>query len=124
LLWYAAKNHSGCDQIQSKDKNEKPMINKMSPFPKRYTYKGIESWKGFADNLKSEVDKKLFSKMSNDCQKYALAINAKRKPFPTEPMIMALLLAQHKMIGWLAKQIKSYQKWAAGRTSNIHGSGS
>jgi hypothetical protein len=38
-------------------------------------------------------------------QKYALATNAKETPLPTEPMIMALLLSQHKMIGWLSKQV-------------------
>jgi hypothetical protein len=44
--------------------------------------------------------------MINDCYKYATAINAKCELFPAEPMIMALLLAQHKMIDWLtAKQI-------------------
>jgi hypothetical protein len=51
-------------------------------------------------------------KMLNDCQKYALAINAKDTPFPTEPLIMALLLSQHKMIGWLSEQIRSDQKKA------------
>jgi hypothetical protein len=64
--------------------------------------KEIESWKGFADSLKSEEDKKLFLKMLNDCQKYAVVINAKETPLPTEPLIMALLLTQHKMIGWLS----------------------
>lgn len=77
-----------------------------------------------ADSLKSEEDKKLFLQMLKDCQKYSLAINAKGKPFPTEPLIMALLLAQHKMIGWLARQTKTNQKRAAGRTNNIPGSGS
>ena len=38
-------------------------------------------------------------------QKYALAINAKGKPFPTESMITALLLEQHKMINWLQNKI-------------------
>jgi hypothetical protein len=57
-------------------------------------------------------------------QKYSLATNAKGKPFPTEPLIMALLLAQHKMIGWLARQTKTNQKRAAGRSNNIPGSGS
>ena len=56
-------------------------------------------------------------------QKYSLAIKAKGKPFPTEPL-MALLLAQHKLIGWLARQTKINQKRAAGRTNNIPGSGS
>jgi hypothetical protein len=75
----------------------------MSLFPDEdIVTKEIESWRGFADSLKSEEDKNLFSKMLNDCQKYALAINAKDTPFPTEPLIMALLLTQYKMISWLA----------------------
>jgi hypothetical protein len=78
----------------------------MSLFPEEIILtKEIESWRGFADTLKSEEDRKLFLKMLNDCQKYALAINAKETPFPTEPLIMALLLTQHKMIGWLSKQV-------------------
>jgi hypothetical protein len=44
--------------------------------------------------------------MLTDCQKYALAINAKETPFPTELLIMVLLLTQHKMISWLLKQVK------------------
>jgi hypothetical protein len=47
--------------------------------------------------------------MLNDCHKYAAAINAKGQPFPTEPLIMALLLSQHKMIDWLSKQISKYE---------------
>ena len=46
--------------------------------------------------------------MLNNCYKYADAINAKGKPFPTEPLIMALLLLQHKMIDWLTKQISKF----------------
>ena len=37
------------------------------------------------------------------------AINAKGEPFPAEPLIMALLLSQHKMIDWLTKQISRYE---------------
>jgi hypothetical protein len=45
--------------------------------------------------------------MLNDCYKYARAINAKgeEEPFPTEPLLMSLLLSQHKMIEWLTSQI-------------------
>ncbi len=43
--------------------------------------------------------------MLEKCQKYALAINANVKPFPTEPLIMALLLEQHKMINWFQTKI-------------------
>ena len=47
--------------------------------------------------------------MLNDCYKYAAAINAKGQPFPAEPLIMALLLSQHKMMDWLTKQISKYE---------------
>jgi hypothetical protein len=78
----------------------------MSLFPEENILtKEIESWKGFSDSLKSEEDKKLFIEILGKCQKYALAINAKGKPFPTESMIMALLLEQHKMINWLQNKI-------------------
>ena len=78
----------------------------MSLFPNEdIAIKEIESWKGFADSLKSEEDKKLFLKMLNDRYKYSTAINAKGQPFPTEPLIMALLLSQHKLINWLTEQL-------------------
>jgi hypothetical protein len=78
----------------------------MSLFPEENILtKEIESWKVFADKIESEEDKKLFVGMLNKCQKYALAINAKGRPFPTEPMIMALLLEQHKIINWLQNKI-------------------
>jgi hypothetical protein len=57
----------------------------MSLFPEENILtKEIESWRGFADSLNSEEDKKLFLKMLESCRKYAVAINAKGKPFPTE----------------------------------------
>jgi hypothetical protein len=65
----------------------------------------IESWKGFADSLKSEEDKKPFLEMLEKCHKYAVAINAKGRPFPSESLIMALLLEQHKIINWLQNKI-------------------
>jgi hypothetical protein len=78
----------------------------MSLFPEENILtKEIESWRVFANSLKSEEDRKLFLKMLDGCQKYALAINAKGRPFPTEPLIMALLLEQHKMINWLQNKI-------------------
>jgi hypothetical protein len=63
----------------------------------------------FANNLSSKEDRELFEKMLNDCYKYAAAINAKSQPFPSEPLIMALLLSQHKMIDWLSKQTSKYE---------------
>ena len=66
--------------------------------------KEIESWSGFSDSLQTEEDRKLFKKMVNECYKYFIAINAKSEPFSTEPLIMALLLSQQKMIDWLMYQ--------------------
>ena len=79
----------------------------MSLFPQENIItKEIESWRGFADGLKSEEDKELFLEMLEKCHKYSIAINAKGKPFPTEPLIMSLLLEQHKMINWLENKIR------------------
>jgi hypothetical protein len=47
--------------------------------------KEIESWRVFADGLKSEQDKKLFLEMLEKCQKYSLAINAKGNRFQQNP---------------------------------------
>lgn len=82
----------------------------MSLFPDEdILTKEIESWKGFADRLPDE-DRETFTKMLDDCYKYSKAINAKGRPFPTEPMIMALLLSQHKLIEWLEKPDYKNQK--------------
>ena len=56
-------------------------------------------------HLSVEGDRKTFTKMLSDCYKYTKAINAKAQPFPSEPVIMALLFSQHKMIEWLKRQI-------------------
>jgi hypothetical protein len=94
----------------------------MSLFPEEdILTKEIESWRGFADGLKSEEDKKLFLDMLEKCQKYAVAINARGRPFPTEPLIMALLLEQHKMINWLQKEIPiAKHKFYSVRGTNVH----
>jgi hypothetical protein len=77
----------------------------MSLFPNEdILTKEIESWNGFADSLPAE-ERETFMKILNDCYKYAKAINTKAQPFPSEPLIMALLFSQHKMIEWLEQQI-------------------
>jgi hypothetical protein len=54
----------------------------MSLFPEEdILIKEIESWKAFADSLKSEEERKLFLKMLNDCHKYSTTINAKGRLF-------------------------------------------
>jgi hypothetical protein len=80
----------------------------LSLFPKEdILTKEIESWKSFVVSLSSKEDRELFEKMLNDCYKYATAINAKGQPFPAEPLIMALLLSQHKMIDWVPNKFQS-----------------
>jgi hypothetical protein len=78
------------------------VIHHISLFPNEdILTKEIESWKSFGGRLSSKEDRDLFCDMLNDCYKYAAAINAKGQPFPSEPLIMTLLLSQHKMIDWI-----------------------
>lgn len=71
--------------------------------------KEIESWRGFAESLRSE-DRELFKAMLNDCQRYVQAINAKGEPFPAESLLMALIFSQHKTIGCLVSLLKKGAK--------------
>jgi hypothetical protein len=87
-----------------KRKTSPDLVMSLFPYEDVLT-KEIESWKGFADRLPTENDRKVFMEMFNNCYKYAKAINAKGRPFPTEPVIMALLFSQHKLIEWLEAQI-------------------
>jgi hypothetical protein len=70
----------------------------------------IESWKGFSESLRTDEDRKLFREMLNECHKYAKAINTKGEPFPTEPVIMALLFSQHKFIEWLKEKVSKQKE--------------
>jgi hypothetical protein len=95
----------------------------MSLFPNNEILtKEIVSWNGFADTIPSEEDRKTFMNMLNGCYKYAKAIKAKAQPFPSEPVIMALLFSQHKMIEWLEGQIsKPKNKFSESFGSIIEG---
>jgi hypothetical protein len=82
----------------------------MSLFPHEdILTKEIASWKGFADRLPDE-DRKTFLKMLNDCYRYSKAIDAKGRPFRTEPVIMALLFSQYKLIECLETQLSKNKK--------------
>jgi hypothetical protein len=67
----------------------------------------IESWKSFANSLDSDKEKELFKKMLNDYCNYAgIVVNAEGKYFPSEPLILALILSQYKkMINWLIEKV-------------------
>ena len=82
----------------------------MSLFPDEDVLtKEIESWRGFIDNLPSDEDKAIFTKLLDDCYKYSVAMNSQAQvhPFPTETLIMALLLTQHKLIEHLKSLMNS-----------------
>jgi hypothetical protein len=82
----------------------------MSLFPtENILTKEIESWRSFAASLNPKVYRGIFNKMLSDCYKYANAINAKGEPFPSEPLLMSLLLSQQKMINWLSAQLADNQ---------------
>ena len=71
--------------------------------------KEIESWKGFSDSLRAE-DREIFEKMLRGCFRFAAAINAKGEPFPTEALIMALLLSEQKQLSRLIEHVDGERK--------------
>ena len=84
----------------------------MSLFPDEDVLtRDIKSWRGFIDKLPSDEDKAILTKLLNDCYKYSIAINnhAHIHPFPSESLIMSLLLIQHKLIIHLKSIIQSNQ---------------
>ena len=82
----------------------------MSLFPDEDVLtKEIETWSGFIDKLPMEEDKAIFTKLLNDCYKYAVAINNHDHPFPAESLIMSLLLSQHKLIRQLESMLRPKQ---------------
>jgi hypothetical protein len=53
--------------------------------------------------------KTLFEEILNDYYICTAAINLKGESFPTEPLFIALLLSQHKIIDWLTKVISKHE---------------
>ena len=82
----------------------------MSLFPTEdILTKEIESWRSFAASLNSEEYREIFNKMLSECYKYVNAINTKGEPFPTDSLLISLLLSQQKMIDWLSAQVYDKQ---------------
>jgi hypothetical protein len=85
----------------------------MSRFPDEDDLtKEIEAWRGFIDKLPSDEDKVALTKLFNDCYKYSVAMNshAQTNPFPSESLIMSLLLIRHKLIDQLKSMMQSTSK--------------
>jgi hypothetical protein len=69
----------------------------------------FETWKGFIDKLALDEDRAILTKLLNECYQYSVAINnqAQMHPFPSESLIMSLLLSQHKIINHLKTMVQS-----------------
>lgn len=79
----------------------------MALFPKDdILAKEIEAWKGFEDGLRVE-DQKIFRHMLAQCYKHIKAINTRGEAFPTESVLMSLILSQQQLIEFLIDKIKS-----------------
>ena len=66
---------------------------------------------GFIDKLLTDDDKVVLTKLLESCYEYSVAMNsqAQTHPFPSESLIIALLLTQHKVINYLKSVIASKQ---------------
>ena len=76
----------------------------MSLFPEEdVLIREIETWRGIIEKLPTDEDKVMLTKLLDSCYEYTVAMNnhAKEHPFPSESLIMALLLKQHKIINHL-----------------------
>lgn len=67
----------------------------------------IEAWRGFIEKLPTDEDKVVLTKLLESCYQYSVAMNnhAQEHPFPSESLIVSLLLTQHKLINQCSKQI-------------------
>lgn len=63
----------------------------------------VQGWEDFLNALRAD-DRIVFRRMLTDLQKYADVIGKQENP--TETMIVAILMQQHKMIKWLASEIQ------------------
>jgi hypothetical protein len=84
----------------------------MSLFPDEdILTKEIEAWRGFVEKLPADEDKVVLTELLNSCYKYSLAMNehSQEHSFPSESLIMTLLLIQHKPINQLKSMLPSKQ---------------
>lgn len=63
----------------------------------------VQGWEDFLNALRAD-DRIVFRRMLTDLQKYADVIGKQENP--TETMIVAILMQQHKMIKWLESEIQ------------------
>ncbi|MEM3084565.1 MAG: hypothetical protein QXU32_07910 [Nitrososphaerales archaeon] len=67
----------------------------------------VQDWQGFFNALRAD-DRLVFRRMLTDLQKYADEIGKQENP--TEALIVAILLQQHKIIKWLENEIQKLKQ--------------
>ena len=78
----------------------------MALFPRDDTLaREIESWNAFAEGLRAE-DREAFRRMLDQCYRHVEAINAKGELFPTESLLMSLILSQQELIEFLLGRVE------------------
>ena len=80
---------------------------------KDFVISELELWNDFANNLSQQQDKEIFQKLLGDYRRYidVLASNDTDHSFPSEPLIIALLISQQKkIISWLIWKLSEYNK--------------
>ncbi len=70
----------------------------------------VQGWQGFLNALRAD-DRVVFRMMLIDLQKYAEVIGQQENP--TETVIVAIMLQQHKIIKWLESEIQKLKQKAA-----------
>lgn len=63
----------------------------------------VQGWQGFLNALRAD-DRIVSRRMLTDIQKYADVIG--QQDNPTEALILAILLQQHKIMKWLESEIQ------------------
>ena len=84
----------------------------MNTFVKGHPVKNeLESWKGFADTLRSKEDKEHFKEMLREYYQYCIVLRVEPESFPSEELVLALISSQYKKITeWLLMVNKRYNE--------------
>lgn len=69
----------------------------------------VDSWRSFAEALRAE-DREVFRKLIEKCWNYSDAIEASGKPYLVEPLLLTMLLVQHRTIEWLLAEVNRLSK--------------
>ena len=69
----------------------------------------VQRWSGFARALRKE-DRDAFEQLTDICRNYASAGSNATRPVLFEPMVLSILLDQHKTLNKLKKELLAASK--------------